>query len=329
MPTEKWTLRLSVKLLEEKSLSGLESEPAFQVGAVEISAKARAGHLVLQACDFDSEAAAMAYVPQLKAGLWNLAIDRNISFIPYFEQRHITRTDDPEQAGRNLSQQFNLPYTGPVHGLTEEAGVTVYRSGENIRFISMSATGYVSTPWAMVEKALGEGIQLGSAVSEQLDSDLATALDLYLAHLSEISIRARFLTLMMALEVLAPVTEKHVDAVVLLKDFSATVQTKLNEVLDEDARDALQALLREIDFRKENSIRRRVRKLVLDVVPLPESELKELARKVVSAYDLRGSLVHTGAVDNQALSDAHAVALKATKLILKERLLIKMIHQND
>ncbi|WP_448131408.1 hypothetical protein [Stutzerimonas chloritidismutans] len=137
------------------------------------------------------------------------------------------------------------------------------------------------------------------------------------------------MTLMMALEVLAPVTEKHVDAVVLLKDFSATVQTKLNEVLDEDARDALQALLREIDFRKENSIRRRVRKLVLDVVPLPEPELKELARKVVSAYDLRGSLVHTGAVDNQALSDAHAVALKATKLILKERLLIKMIDQND
>jgi hypothetical protein len=48
MPTEKWTLRLSVKLLEEKSLSGLESEPACQDGAVEISAKACAGHLVLQ-----------------------------------------------------------------------------------------------------------------------------------------------------------------------------------------------------------------------------------------------------------------------------------------
>ncbi|MEH6387153.1 MAG: hypothetical protein V7772_04665 [Pseudomonas profundi] len=228
----------------------MESEPTLQVGTVNITAKVRAGHFVLQACDFDSEAATLAYVPQLKRGLWNIAIDRGISFVPHFEQRHITRADDPEQAGRNLSQQFNFSYTGPVHGLTEEAGVTVYRSGENIRFVSMNATGYVATPWAMVELALSAGLQFGGAVSEPLDSELATALDLYLAHLSEISTRARFLALMMTLEVLAPMTEKHADAVVLLEGFAATVQTKLKEELNEETHDALQTLLREIEFRK-------------------------------------------------------------------------------
>ncbi|MCQ4347010.1 hypothetical protein NGA35_06125 [Pseudomonas stutzeri] len=329
MPAEKWTLRLSVKLLGEKTVSGLESEPTFQVGTVQITAKERAGHLVLQASNFDSAAAALAYVPHLKAGLWNLAIDRNIAFVPYFEQRDITRADEPEQAAINLNKGFSLPYTGPVHGLTEETGVTVYRTGENIRFLSMSATGCVSTPWAMVEKALSEGIQLGNVVSDQSDPGLATALDLYLAHLSESSIRARFLTLMMALEILAPVAEKHTEAVLLLKEFSATVQAKLNSTSDNEACDALQALLREIEFRKETSIRRRVRKLVLDVAPLPEPELNEFARKVVSAYDLRGSLVHTGAVDVQALSDAYAVTLEAIKLILQVRLRPKPTDQSS
>lgn len=151
-------------LLEEKSVLGLEAEPTFKAGAVEITVKLRAGHFVLEAHDFDSEAAALAYVPQLTVGLWNLAIDRYISFVPYFEQRRITRAADPEQAGRNLnSQSVYLPYTGLVHGLTEEAGITVYRSDEHIRFASMRGTGYSASPWALVEQALGEGIELGTS----------------------------------------------------------------------------------------------------------------------------------------------------------------------
>ena len=319
LPAEKWTLRLSVLLLEEKSVLGLEAEPTFKAGALEITAKLRAGHFVLEAHDFDSEAAALAYVPQLTVGLWNLAIDRHISFVPYFEQRRITRAADPEQVGRNLKSQFDLPYTGPVHGLTEEAGITVYRSDEHIRFASMRGSGYSASPWALVEQALGEGIELGASCGP-LSSDLATALDLYLAHLSETSIRARFLTLIMALEVLSPVTEKHPAGVALLNDFAERVQAKLDVEPDADARDALQALTREIGFRKETLIRRRVRQLILDVAPLPDSELQEFARDVVHAYDLRGALTHTGSVDDLALGNAYAVALKATTMILKARL---------
>jgi len=320
MTGETWTLRVSVKLLEEKSISGLESEPTFQFGTAEFKAKLSAGHLILEACYFESEAAALAYVPLLKGGLWNVAIDRRISFVPYFEQRTITRSGDPEQLGRKFSQDWGHPYTGPVHGLTEEAGVTVYRTGENIRFASMSASGYSFTRWPMVETALIEGMQLGGAFSEPTCSRLTVALDLYLAHLSEVSVRARFLTLIMVLEVLAPVTEKHPDTVSLLQGFAATVQIKLDEARDKETQDAMQALLNDFKFRKEMSIRRRVRQLILDEVPLPEPELSELSRKVVSAYDLRGSLVHTGEVKDLALSEAYFVALEATKLVLRERL---------
>lgn len=286
---------------------------------MEITAKLKAGHFVLEAHGFDSEEVALAYAPQLTIGLWNLAIDRHISFVPYFEQRRITRAADPEQAGRNLSSQFGRPYTGPLHGLTDEAGITVYRSDEHICFASMRGAGYSATPWALVEQSLVEGIELGVSYGP-LSSDLATALDLYLAHLSETSIRARFLTLIMALEVLSPVTEKHPAAVALLNDFAGMVQAKLDDAPDEDALDALQALTREIGFRKETSIRRRVRQLILNDAPLPDSELQEFARNVVHAYDLRGALTHTGSVDDQALGNAYEVALKAIKLLLKARL---------
>jgi len=98
------------------------------------------------------------------------------------------------------------------------------------------------------------------------------------------------------------------------------VQVQLAETMEEEERDALEALLREIDFKKETAIRRRVRSLVLAEAPLAKDSRMCLARKVVKAYDLRGSVVHTGAVDLQALNEANETALKAVKLLLRARL---------
>jgi hypothetical protein len=78
--------------------------------------------------------------------------------------------------------------------------------------------------------------------------------------------------------------------------------------------------MREMDFRKETSIRRRVRRLVLDEAPLGEPDRQALAKKVVNAYDLRGAVIHAGAGDPQAMSEAHDTVLQAAKLILRARL---------
>lgn len=113
LPAEKWTLRLSVLLLEEKSVLGLEAEPTFKAGPVKITAKLRSGHFVLEANDFDSEATALAYASQLMVGLWNLAIDRHISFVPYFEQRRITRAADPNRREGISAVSSTFPTLGP------------------------------------------------------------------------------------------------------------------------------------------------------------------------------------------------------------------------
>ncbi|MCO5105344.1 MAG: hypothetical protein M9919_15215 [Burkholderiaceae bacterium] len=324
MPASRYTLRVSVKTLGKEPISGLDSEPSIAIGLIRVTVKQRERHLVLQACDFDSEGDAEDFLQQIKGGLWNLALEHNIAFVPYFGRRDLTRAKDPEAAAHNLAKCFGTPAeepVKPVHGLTEEAGYTIFASDENIRFLAVGDfTAHASTGWDAVARTLTEGIQQSGLGADQQDSGLATAVDLYLTHFYETSIRARFLTLMMVLEVLAPVTERHPTAVQLLADFQKSIDLQIDGAADTETRDALEALRREIDFRKETSIRRRVRRLVLDVAPLDEQSRQALAKKVVDAYDLRGTVVHTGAVDAQALSEANETALQTAKLILRARL---------
>jgi hypothetical protein len=286
--------------------------------------KQRGRYLILQAGDFDSEDDAEAFLPKLKGGLWNLALEHNIAFIPYFERRTISRYPDPEVAGRNLAKLFKgevIEPVKPVHGLAEEEGYSIFQSSENIRFIGFGdVTASVSTGWARVAATLITGIEHVQPMADETDGDIATAVDLYLASFYETSIRARFLTLMMALEVLAPVSEKHPAAVELLTALHTSIDERLVVEVDREARDALEALCRETDFRKETSIRRRIRHLVLNEVPLSDAELQALAKRVVAAYDLRGAVVHTGAVDPQALAEANETALDTVKRILRARL---------
>jgi hypothetical protein len=321
MTALRYCLRLSVRLLGKAPIHGLESEPAISVGPVLVTVKQRSPYLVLLADGFSSEAEAEAFLPKLKGGLWNIALAHNIAFTPYFERREITRPEDPYAAARNIAKSFGQQVEEPVkplHGLTEDEGYTIYRTDENIRFLGFDGgTASVSTGWDSVSKTLAAGIENVRPLAGVSESALATAIDLYLASHYETSIRAKLLTLMMALEVLAPATEKHKVAVTLLTDFKTRVDAQLAVELDEDARDALEALQKEIEFRKETAIRRRIRRLVLDNVALDEGDRRALAKKVVDAYDLRGAVVHTGTVDQRELGVANDTALNVVKLLLR------------
>ena len=98
---------------------------------------------------------------------------------------------------------------------------------------------------------------------------------------------------------------------------------------DDHARDALDALVREIDFKTETSIRRRIRELVLSEVPLPQDQKNDLAKKVVAAYDLRSTLVHAGKVDSRELSIALDVTLTTVKMLLGGRLELAPQHTGN
>jgi hypothetical protein len=180
MNPPRYTLRVSLKVLGKKPIKGLEAEPSITVGQITVTVKQRWPFLILMARDFDSEAEAEAFLPQIKCGLWNIAIEHNIAFASYFERRSITRPADPQQAARNLAKSFGLTEpVEPVHGLTEEEGYTIFRSGENIRYLAMGdAHAYVSTAWDSVSKTLAEGIRNAGQGTKGQDTALATAIDL-------------------------------------------------------------------------------------------------------------------------------------------------------
>jgi hypothetical protein len=324
MNSPSYVLRVSVKVLGKKPVNGLETKQTISVGQVTVTVKQRERFLILLARDFASEAEAEAFLPRMKNGLWNVAIEHNVAFVPFFERRTITRPADPLKAARNLAKSFGQPLAEPiepVHGLTEEEGYTIFRSGENIRYLAMGeASAYVSTSWHAFGRTLTEGIEKSSRAAEMLDDKLATAIDLYLASFYERSIRARFLTLIICLELLAPVTDRHRAAVKALSDFKRQLEVELAEAAEAEDRDALRTLLREIDFKKETSKRRRVRSLILSEAPLPKDERVSLAKKIADAYDLRSDVVHSGAVNSNALSEADETALRAVKLLLSVRL---------
>jgi hypothetical protein len=319
----RFILRVSVRVRGKEPISGLDTEPSITVGQQTVTVKQRWPFLIVEVRDFASEADAEAFLPHVKYGLWNIAIEKNIAFNAYFERRSITRPEDPNQAARNLAKSFGKPVIepiDPVHGLTDEEGYTIFRSDENIRYLAMGqATGYVTTSWKNVSQVLKDGIENARSLKEKVDR-ITSVFDLYLANFYETSTRARLLTLISCLEVLAPKTERHPAAVMALSDFENQVKIRMSKATEEEEQFALETLLREIDFKKEKSIRRRVRCLVLSKAPLSEDDKISLAKKVVAAYDLRSTLVHDGVVDSEALGEAHETTLYAVKLLLSVRL---------
>jgi hypothetical protein len=159
MNSPRYTLRVSLKVLGKERITELEAEPSITVGRITVTVKKRGPLLILLAGDFVSEAEAEEFLPQIKGGLWNIAVQHSIAFAPCFERRSITRQADPVQTARNLFGPIEGPIK-PVHGLTDEEGYTIFPSGENIVGIAMGDVRISeSTGWDSVSKTLAEGIQ--------------------------------------------------------------------------------------------------------------------------------------------------------------------------
>ena len=111
-----YALRLSVKTTGTEPIRDLESSRVIEVIGRRVNVALKGDHLVLTAAEFASEADAERFLPRLRGGLWNLALEQNLAFVPYFSRRDITFADDPVQAARNLARSFGVDPDGPVHG---------------------------------------------------------------------------------------------------------------------------------------------------------------------------------------------------------------------
>lgn len=160
---------------------------------------------------------------------------------------------------------------------------------------------------------------LGSTYGEKL----RIALELYAGHFTEQQVRVRFLLLVMAMESLAKRTLKHQIAIDLLDRWHREVSAKMQE-LDSASEEflSLEALSRELAFRREDSIRAQVRKLFTSLPGVDPATANELQRRALRVYDKRSALVHDGHLPTEELSTMETEARQ-----LLERVFASAIEQ--
>jgi hypothetical protein len=161
---------------------------------------------------------------------------------------------------------------------------------------------------------------LRSATQLSRDQKLATALELYGAYFTESSGRARFLTLIMAIEALTAPTKKSKIALDLLARWKVETRLMIESIADCDADLAsLEALERELFFRQDDSIGIQIRKVV-ECELQGDSDVAEQVREVKRLYNLRSTLVHNGFLEASILDLATTSAKILVHRVLHSRL---------
>jgi hypothetical protein len=89
---------------------------------------------------------------------------------------------------------------------------------------------------------------------------------------------------------------------------------------DSDDSASLKSLRRELLFRREDSIRQQIRRLVFTTLQdNGDKDAATVARTAVKVYDLRSRLVHDGKLESQELSKATNDAKSIVERVLRGR----------
>lgn len=213
--------------------------------------------------------------------------------------------DDPAQAGENIGRSFGSKSLGRIDTILQGAQSAVFPSEKQVKVATvLPADVYTTIPSDHALETLIQGASFPSSSRIAEDHKLAVALDLYGAYFSEQSAKARFLTLIMALEALALGAPKSQLTLKLLSKWQREVEA-LRENSDTSAEDmaSLESLEREMLFRREDSIRSQIRRLVRDLLA-SENDADLTTRNALRLYDLRSRLVHEGTLPQLDLDRA-------------------------
>jgi hypothetical protein len=269
---------------------------------------------------FESESAAAEALPVAWGAVMLASVLSGWGFQAKSTLDKVAYAEDPDRAELNhLFRHLSVPISSPVYGLASGSLPTVTPADKNILYVTAGEVTF-QTPInarsiathlerALSNSAPGRGFE---------DERLRLALELWAYHHREHSLKAKFLTLVMALEVLAPPTTKHGVAQTIVDRWDTELLSERQRYAeDTEEREAIESLRREVLFRREQSIRSRIRKHVLGVVSaVSHDDALLTAKMAVRAYDLRGSLLHTGTLTQAMLHDGHEAALKALRTVL-------------
>jgi hypothetical protein len=322
MMDQLFALRFPVHALHP--IEGIDDPLQVTVDKINVTVSMDDPYIVFRADPFSTEEEARAFLPRLWGAVAWMAVSVGTGFAAEMQIDKITYATDPYHAALNLSNSAGLPNTGPVHGIVNGNFPTILPIGKNIRFVKFGSGGSISHVITKenIRDPLTDGLHASNAGLFFADERLRTAVELFCNAQREVSLKSKFLTLMMALEVLTEPALKHPAALALLDTLESPVAAGLATFAeDSDEWHSLEALQRELVFRRETSIRSRVRDLILRTFAhLEDAERNAKARKIVWAYDQRGTLIHKGILSQAELNEGFSIASATVKDVLLARM---------
>ena len=331
MPTETppescYTLRFPFQLAPGRDIANLHAPCEREIDGLLFRFERQGTLYVLTVSGLPSAEAATAYLQRVWAGLMWVVLHHGVAFNAELDFAKVVYTADPQEAADNLYHNFGLPSEGGVDGLVDGNFPAVYRSNKRIRFVTVNPVNLVmGSHIDQFYSRFAEGISIPHGTEIITDAKLKTALDLYAAYFYEHSANARFLTLVMALETLTDNQPKPPFILAILDQWQRHVEHLKGDVQSEsDEHAALEALERELLFRREASLRSQIRSLVhrtLEDAGNPDAQV--LARQAVRIYDKRSTLVHEGTLPDRELRQAESDAKRIVEMVLKAKFVLR------
>lgn len=313
-----YTLRFPFRLAPGQEFSKLDEPYLAEHSGLGLKLGEQSGLYFLSIGEFPSEEAGRSFIPKLWAGLMWAVLHQGLSPDASLSPQEIKYHDDPLQAAKNVSRSLGLGIE-KLDGILDGSRPAIYPTDKVVRVLTGQPISLLlGFPPDKTVALITEVVDLPFPERVLENRKLKVALDLYNSFFRETSANARFLTLNMALEALAPSEPKHqcaVDAIDRWVEELKTLQASLDSRGDEWA--AYDSLIREIGFRKEKSIRSSIRTLVCSVLQSSEPDADELATQAVRLYDMRSRLVHDGHVEGgdlgRAITDLRGIAFSVLR----------------
>lgn len=322
-----FTLKFPFRLPQNQGID--EVEATKEADGLTFSLVGRRPYCILTISGFQSAENASKYTSKVWAGLmWNL-LERGLAPSANMNPQEVTYADDPMKAAENLSLSFGAPIAGPVDGLIDGASPAVYETSKKMRTITGGdATITVTSNSSNVLEKLVEGATFTLSGELISDDKLKVALELYGAFFTESSGNARFLTLIMALEALTTGEARPRIIQNLFNGWETHAQALISdESVDAEDKEALNAIVKEMLHKKEDSLRSQIRRLVKTcLMKSGAPDAVEASRKALELYDLRSTLVHTGHLPAESLATALAEAKDIVYRVLRSMYLSRAVE---
>lgn len=314
-----YTLKFPFRLPQNQGIDEFDASIETADG-LSFSLVGRRPYCILTVSGFRSAENASNYINKVWAGLmWNL-LERGLAASANLKPQDVTYTDDPMKAAENLSRSFGMPIDGPVDGLIDGASPAVYETTRKMRTITGGdATVLITSRTTNVLEKLVEGATFARSGELISDDKLKVALELYGAYFTESSGNAKFLTLIMALEALTTGEARPRIIQELFVIWETHAKALISDgLVDAESKEALNAIVKEMLHKKEDSLRSQIRRLVRNcLIDDGAPDAVEISRKALKLYDLRSTLVHTGHLPADSLANALAEAKEIVHRVLR------------